>query len=79
MVPSMVSPSTVRAGCKDGEDSVMKFNVVFKRGATTVNTVIGVVDLSNDQITVGDLKAALAAEQVIERLTGVRVHIEQVG
>ena len=69
----------------------MKFNVVFKRGMTEVARVGGVRELAPPDATgieavnqaMGrtldpiEALAIIGAEQLLERITGHRVHIEQ--
>lgn len=56
-----------------------RFEVIFKRGPKEVARVVGVRDVPSDDITVADVGDRLiAAEQLLERLTGFRVHIQEV-
>jgi hypothetical protein len=60
-------------------DQTMKFNMIFKRGTTTVNTVVGVRECQMDQLTLDDVtRRFVEMEQFIEKITGLRCHIEQV-
>jgi len=57
----------------------LKFNVTFKNGLKTVATVEGVKEVDTKDVTVNDLGEAVhQVEQHLEKLTGLRVHVEQV-
>lgn len=63
-----------------GDYSVeMKFSVTFKRGLETVAFVEGQKLLSSDDVRIDEvIDKVLSTEQFLEKLTGFRVHIEQV-
>lgn len=63
-----------------GENAMRRFKLVFKSGPTVVAEVIGKEDYTgSDQIPVGELsKQVLETEAFVERLTGLRLHIEMV-
>lgn len=57
----------------------LQFNVTFKRGTKTVAVVEGqrVIDAAN--LTIAEVvENVTEAEAFLEKLTGLRVHIEQV-
>lgn len=57
----------------------LQFRVTFKSGTRTVAVVDGLKDIANgDTITVGDMENIIQTERFLERLTGLRVHIDQV-
>ena len=65
-----------------GENRKMKlqFKLTFKRGAKTIAEVIGEEDIDAASMTVEDLVEGVQnAEHFIQRLTGLRLHIEQIG
>lgn len=57
----------------------IRFKLTFKSGPNVVATVDGVREVDGDIVTVQDVtEGVIAAEQLLEKLTGLRVHIEQV-
>jgi hypothetical protein len=54
----------------------MKFRIIFKRGINTVAQVVG-GEISKDLLSMADLERVIETEQYLERLTGLRVHIEE--
>ena len=58
----------------------LQFKVTFKQGTKTVAEIIGRDDAAESgTLTVADLtENVIKTEQFLERLTGLRVHIEQV-
>jgi hypothetical protein len=72
--------TTRPSGGTDGEVMKMQFRLTFKSGTKTVGEVTGLenrIEASN--LTVEDLvENVIKTEQFLERLTGLRVHIEQV-
>lgn len=57
----------------------MKFNVTFKLGTKVVATIEGVRELSGAQLTIAEVTEKIhETEAFLEKLTGLRVHIEQV-
>jgi hypothetical protein len=59
----------------------LQFKLTFKQGTKTVAEVIGLPDrISAGSLTVEDVtEGVVKTEQFVERLTGLRLHIEQVG
>lgn len=55
-----------------------RFNVTFLEGVRRVARIEGKVDLTPDELTVADVNGVVLLEQQLEKLTGYRVHIEQV-
>ncbi len=56
----------------------MKFKLTFKYGPIEVAKVIGVREHSTDRLSLKDVTdGVIEAEQFLEKLTGLRVHIEQ--
>lgn len=54
----------------------LKFKVTFKRGPDVIAVVYG-VERPYDAFKIGDVtEKVIEAEQYLERLTGLRVHIE---
>lgn len=57
----------------------MKFNVTFKSGPSTIATVIGIHEVERENLTLGELEqVATVIEPLLEKLTGLRVHVDQV-
>lgn len=57
----------------------MKLRLTFLHGPAVVATVEAIQELDRDTLTVADMEAIIPTEQLLERLTGLRVHIEEVG
>lgn len=58
----------------------MRFNVVFKRGLVIIATIEGQRAVKVEDLPVANvMEMVLTTEQHLEQLTGLRVHIEQVG
>ena len=59
----------------------LQFKLTFKHGTKTVAEVLGLQDrIDAGGLTVEDVvENVVKTEQFLERLTGLRVHIEQVG
>lgn len=57
----------------------LRFKVTFKRGQRTVAEVLGQDEVDVTRLTVGEVvQQVTETEQFLEKLTGLRVHIEQV-
>ena len=56
----------------------MRFEVIFKEGMSEIATVRGIKDIPSEEIGTVEFVALLSAEQFIEKLTGLRVHINEV-
>lgn len=57
----------------------MQFKVTFKRGTKTVAEVLGTENNAAERLTLGDVVDGVReSEALLEKLTGLRVHIEQV-
>lgn len=59
----------------------LRFDIVFKRGTREVARVPGceLPEEAANALTVAEVgEQAIQAEQLLEKLTGLRVHIEQV-
>lgn len=56
----------------------MQFKITFLRGPRVVAEVTGIVALGTANITVQELQQIISTEQLLEKLTGLRVHIDQV-
>jgi len=56
----------------------LRYVIRFKSGPTTVAEVPGIRTVDGDRVTVQDLQQIIPTEQLLEKLTGLRVHIEQV-
>lgn len=55
----------------------IKFNITFKRGTQTVATVQG-LPVNAEQVSVAEAgEKVIDTEQFLEKLTGLRVHIQQ--
>jgi hypothetical protein len=55
----------------------LQFNLTFKRGPKTVATIEGQRTVDAGQLTVAEMSEKIPeVEQFIEKLTGVRLHIE---
>jgi len=56
----------------------LQFKMTFKNGTKTVAEVVGQKDVAAT-LTVGEVvEKVIETEQFLERLTGLRVHIEQI-
>lgn len=56
----------------------MRFQIVVKRGNVTTSLITGLPDVVNtDTLTVADVQKIPEVEAFLERLTGLRFHIEQ--
>lgn len=57
----------------------LRFNITFKSGQKVVAVVEGKTDVEAANLTVADVhERTIETEQFLEKLTGLRVHIEQV-
>jgi hypothetical protein len=57
----------------------MQFNVTFKRGQEVVAVIEGQKKLNGTDLTIQEaVDYILRTEQFLEKITGLRVHIEQV-
>jgi len=56
----------------------VKFDIVFKRGLGTYARAEGFKDVRKEDLTVAEWEKVLEMEALLEKLTGFRVHIEQV-
>lgn len=56
----------------------MRFNIIFKKGMETVARVEGIRDVAKEDLTLSELEKAIQTEQLLEKLTGLRVHVEEV-
>lgn len=58
----------------------LQFKLTFKSGTKTVGEIIGLADrIDAGNLTVEEVtEKVIATEQFLERLTGLRCHIEQV-
>jgi hypothetical protein len=57
--------------------STLKFGVVIKKGVTTLASVEG-VPRNSELITFEDVNKVIEVEQWLEKLTGLRFHIQQI-
>lgn len=56
----------------------LAFSVTFKQGQETVATVVGQREVDTADISVADMSEGVAdAEELLEKLLGLRVHILQ--
>jgi len=56
----------------------MIFNIVFKKGLSTVSKIYGGKSVRKEDLTIAEWEKVLEMEALLEKLTGFRVHIEQV-
>jgi len=56
----------------------MIFNIVFKKGLSTVSKIYGGKSVRKEDLTIAEWEKVLEMETLLEKLTGFRVHIEQV-
>jgi hypothetical protein len=56
----------------------MKFKVTFKLGVQTLAEVVGVREVGKEELTVAEAEKVLDMERLLEKITGFRVHIQQV-
>jgi hypothetical protein len=57
----------------------LKFKVTFKKGMEIVTSVEGIRIVDTDDMTVTEVsEKVIQTEAFLEKLTGLRVHIEQV-
>jgi hypothetical protein len=54
----------------------VKFSITIKQGPETKAHVVGVERLER-HVSVSDIRKVIEVEQYLERLTGLRVHINQ--
>jgi hypothetical protein len=57
----------------------MKFDLVFKKGLCTVARVEGVREVQTDEIPMSIAERVIDVEALLEKLTGLRVHILEKG
>ena len=74
-VEKAVLLSRLRGGLK--MKTHIRLNIIFRRGNTTINTIVGQRDIPLEELTAGDIVRLTEIEQTLERLTGIRCHIEQ--
>jgi hypothetical protein len=55
----------------------MKFELIFTRGLQTVAHIKGIRELSKEELNLKELEQVITTEQFIEKLTGLRVHINE--
>lgn len=60
-----------------GKNDTVQFSVKFKRSEETIALALG-TPRPVDGLTVGDMQDVPRLEAALEKLTGLRVHIEQV-
>lgn len=53
----------------------MKFRLIFKQGLVVIAEISGVRDFPPPTIEISTAEDVITCEQVIERLTGLRVHV----
>lgn len=56
----------------------VRFEIVVKRGNRKIATIEGQEAHDTDHITLADVKQIIPTEQLLERLTGCRFHINAV-
>lgn len=59
----------------------LQFKLTFKQGTKTIAEVVGLADrIQAGSLTVEDVtENVIKTEQFVEKLTGLRLHIEQIG
>jgi hypothetical protein len=55
----------------------MRIKITFLRGLLTIAVIDAIRDLDRDNLTVADMELIPQTEQLLGKLTGLRVHIEQ--
>jgi hypothetical protein len=55
----------------------MRIKITFLRGLIAIARIDAIRDLDRDNLTVADMELIPETEQLLEKLTGLRVHIEQ--
>lgn len=55
-----------------------KFKIEFLRGAEVIASVTGIKVVDGEHLTVAEMQQVIPTEQFLEKLLGLRVHIEQV-
>jgi len=58
------------------DDPTLRFNIIVKQGAKTLHYIQGVKELPPMQISMKDVSDIQVLEQMLERLTGLRFHIQ---
>jgi len=56
----------------------MIFNISFKKGLQTISKIHGGKSVRKEDLTIAEWEKVLEIETLLEKLTGFRVHIEQV-
>jgi hypothetical protein len=56
----------------------LKFKIVFLQGEKEVAVAVGVKEIEGSELTVGEMEQVVPTEQLLEKLLGLRVHVEQV-
>lgn len=59
-------------------DDTMKFEIIFLESGTKIASVTGRLDVPKTHFNDDDGRKVIETEQFLERLLGVRVHIQQV-
>lgn len=54
----------------------MTFKIKFIRGMLTIATIDGIRELNKDEVTMGDVEKLIETERFLEKLMGLRVHID---
>ena len=55
----------------------MKFDIVFRESNNEVAKIEGVRDVRRDAVSIEDMRRLLEAEALLERITGLRVWIQE--
>jgi hypothetical protein len=55
----------------------MKFEIIFTKGLQTVAVVKGIKEVSKEELNLKELEQVITTEAFLEKLTGIRVHINE--
>lgn len=56
----------------------MKFSLTIKRGLVTVAWVKGIREVGKEELSAAELEKVIDVEQYLEKLLGLRFHIEEI-
>jgi hypothetical protein len=60
------------------QETVTRFEIVVKRGISEVCKIEAAMNTPLNAITLADMQRVIATEQFLEKLTGLRFHINQI-
>ena len=57
----------------------MRFDITVKKGADTLAVILGAKEVRQEDFTMADIVQVNVTEATLERLTGLRFHIQMTG